>query len=164
MHRLQTGLNIPFSEFWRRYLAAHQRAGTRAMHYAATAVGIAFTLVAIHQRDAAYMLGGISLGYCMAVGSHWAIEGNQPLIRVNAFYGALADLRMCWLAFDRQPQEGVPPPRPDQLARNPGPFRDAHVRFANAAWSYYWSASQTSSLHRGRGLLRSAIDAHPAEA
>ncbi len=35
----------------------------------------------------------------MAVTSHWWIEQNQPLIRVNAFYGALADLKMCALAL-----------------------------------------------------------------
>lgn len=99
MYRLQTGLSIPFSQFWRMYLAAHRRAGTRAMHYAATAVGIASGLAALHQGNVAYVLGGIALGYCMAVSSHWLIEGNQPLIRVNAFYGAIADLRMCWLAL-----------------------------------------------------------------
>ncbi len=35
----------------------------------------------------------------MAVTSHWLVERNQPLIRVNALYGAMADLRMCYLGL-----------------------------------------------------------------
>ena len=99
MIRLQTGLDLTFAEFWRRYLAAHSRPATRAVHYLATLNGIGWTLAAIHLGHVGYMIGGIALSYAMAVGSHWLIEGNQPLIRVNAFYGALADLRMCWLAL-----------------------------------------------------------------
>lgn len=99
MIRLQTGLNMSFAEFWRRYLAAHSRPATRMAHYLATLNGIGWTLAAIHLGHAGYMIGGIALSYAIAVGSHWLIQGNQPLIRVNAFYGALADLRMCWLAL-----------------------------------------------------------------
>lgn len=99
MLRLQTGLHMTFAEFWRRYLAAHGRPATRMAHYLATLNGIGATLAAIHFGHIGYMIGGIALSYAIAVGSHWLIEGNQPLIRVNAFYGALADLRMCWLAL-----------------------------------------------------------------
>lgn len=99
MIRLQTGLNMSFAEFWRQYLAAHSRPATRMAHYLATLNGIGWTLAAIHLGHVGYMVGGIALSYAMAVGSHWLIQGNQPLIRVNAFYGALADLRMCWLAL-----------------------------------------------------------------
>ena len=41
----------------------------------------------------------VGLGVCMAVGSHRFIEHNRPLIRVNAFYGALSDLRMMGLGL-----------------------------------------------------------------
>jgi hypothetical protein len=42
---------------------------------------------------------GIGISYVIAVLSHWTIERNQPLITVNPFWGAVADLRMCWLAL-----------------------------------------------------------------
>jgi hypothetical protein len=50
-------------------------------------------------RDFWFMAGGIGLGVVMAVSSHHLIEHNRPLIRVNPFYGAISDLRMCWLAL-----------------------------------------------------------------
>jgi hypothetical protein len=99
LERFQTGLDMPFAEFWRRYLDAHRRPATRAAHYTATMVGTASTVAAIHFGRAELMIGGIVLAYALAVGSHWLIENNQPLIRVNALFGAMADLRMCWLAL-----------------------------------------------------------------
>jgi hypothetical protein len=116
----QTGPKTPFAEFWRRYLAAHSKPATRAAHYLATLNGIGATLATIQFGHVGYLIGGIVLSVSMAVGSHWLIEGNQPLIRVNAFYGALADLRMCWLAltggvsreYERlglQPRKGAEP-------------------------------------------------------
>jgi hypothetical protein len=38
-------------------------------------------------------------GCAIALGSHWTIEGNQPLIRVNALFGAITDHWMCWPAL-----------------------------------------------------------------
>ena len=99
MVELQTGARTTFAEFWRRYLAAHSKPATRAAHYLATLNGIGSTLVAIQFGQVRYLIGGIMLSVAMAVSSHWLIERNQPLIRVNAFYGALSDLRMCWLAL-----------------------------------------------------------------
>jgi hypothetical protein len=99
MIETQTGARTTFPEFWRRYLAAHSKPATRAAHYLATLNGIASTLVAIQLGQVGYLIGGIMLSVAMAVSSHWLIERNQPLIRVNAFYGALSDLRMCWLAL-----------------------------------------------------------------
>ena len=84
---------MPFAEFGQRYLDAHRRPGTRTAHYVATLWGAASAVVAIHQTDPSYLL----LSVAIAVGSHWLIEGNQPLILVNPLYGAVANLRMCWL-------------------------------------------------------------------
>ena len=93
------GLRMPFHVFWRHYLDAHRHPATRCMHYAATMTGIAATVLAIYHQQPLFCAAGIALAVVMAVTSHWLIEHNQPLIRVNAFYGALADLRMCWLAI-----------------------------------------------------------------
>jgi hypothetical protein len=96
---LWTGLRMPFSQFWPLYLDAHREPATRAAHYIATFFGAAATAVALALGLGWIAFAGIGLAVCMAVGAHWLIERNQPLILVNPFYGACADLRMCWLAL-----------------------------------------------------------------
>lgn len=91
-----------FRRFWPMYLRAHQRAGTRAMHYLATAVGISGAVAALATGIFWLFLLGIAMGYVIAVLSHWTIEGNQPLILVNPFWGAVSDIRMCYLALTGQ--------------------------------------------------------------
>ncbi len=89
---------MPFSQFWRMYLDGHRNPGTRMAHYLASVLGLTSTLVAIDQGHVGYMAGGIGLGYVIAILSHRLIEGNRALIRVNPFYGMVADVRMCFLA------------------------------------------------------------------
>lgn len=91
--------SLTFAEFWRLYLDAHRHPGTRGMHYSATAVGASTAALSLALDQVLFVMGGIPLAVMMAVGSHWWIEHNQPLIKVNAFYGAFADMRMCWLAL-----------------------------------------------------------------
>jgi len=67
-------------------------------HYLASVLGLTSTLVAIDQGQVAYMIGGIAMGYVIAILSHRFIEGNRPLIRVNPIFGMFADVRMCFLA------------------------------------------------------------------
>lgn len=90
---------MPFKLFWPMYLRAHQRSATRAMHYLATAVGVSGGLAAILTGMFWLFPLGIGMGYVIAVLSHWLFEGNQPLILVNPFWGAVADVRMCYLAL-----------------------------------------------------------------
>jgi hypothetical protein len=93
------GLRMPFHEFWRHYLDAHRHPATRGMHYSATIVGAVTTVLAILHQEPLFCAGGIAFAVVMAVTSHWLVERNQPLIRVNALYGAMADLRMCYLGL-----------------------------------------------------------------
>lgn len=90
---------MTFQEFWPRYLKAHRLPGTRALHYFATIIGVSASIDAIVTMQPLVFVVGVPLSYCIAIGSHRLIEGNQPLIRVNAIWGAFADLRMCWLAI-----------------------------------------------------------------
>jgi hypothetical protein len=90
---------MTFHEFWPLYLKAHRLPGTRALHYFATVIGISASIDAIVTLQPLVFVIGVPLSYCIAIGSHRLIEGNQPMIRVNAAWGALADLRMCWLAI-----------------------------------------------------------------
>ena len=112
---------ISFPDFWRLYLDAHRHPGTRGMHYSATFLGASSAILAIAYGQVLFVVAGIGFAVVMAVGSHWCIERNQPLIRVNAFYGALADLRMCWLALTggigaeyERLGLGLPSPQPRQ--------------------------------------------------
>jgi hypothetical protein len=91
-------MKMPFRDFWRLYLDAHRRTGTRGMHYSATAVGVAGSVASVAVGEFLLAPLGIIVAVAMAVCSHWFIEKNQPLIMVNPFFGAVADLKMCWLA------------------------------------------------------------------
>src|SRR5262245_35243211 len=99
MKELRDGLRMPYRVFWVAYLDAHRNPATRAMHYLATLSGMGGAVLAIWFEILWFMAGGIGLGVVMAVSSHHLIEHNRPLIRVNPFYGAISDLRMCWLAL-----------------------------------------------------------------
>jgi hypothetical protein len=90
---------VSFKQFWPLYLQAHQRSATRAMHYLATAVGIGGAIAALITGVFWLFPLGIGLGYAIAVMSHWVFEGNQPLILVSPFWGAVSDMRMCYLAL-----------------------------------------------------------------
>ncbi|MET1025833.1 MAG: DUF962 domain-containing protein [Dongiaceae bacterium] len=98
MTKLRGGFQMSFSEFWPHYLRAHQRPGTRACHYMASVLGMSSSLAAAVIGEVLFAVGGIAGAYCLAIGSHWFIEHNKPLIAVNPLYGAMADVKMCWLA------------------------------------------------------------------
>jgi hypothetical protein len=89
---------MTFKEFWPRYLEAHSLPGTRSLHYFASVIGLISVIEAIVSRQP-LLLAGIGLGYAIAIGAHRFIELNRPMIRVNAFWGMVADVRMCWLAL-----------------------------------------------------------------
>ena len=90
---------MPFNQFWPIYLDAHRRPATRACHYFATIFGMVSSLLAAIEGEILIMVGGILGAVCIAIGSHKMIEHNKPLIGVNPFYGAVADVKMCWLAM-----------------------------------------------------------------
>src|SRR5262245_21485643 len=121
MKELREGARMPYREFWIAYLDAHRNPRTRAMHYLATLPGISGTALAIWLEVLWFMAGGIGLGVVMAVSSHHLIEHNRPLIRVNPFFGAVSDLRMCWLAVSGRlaaeyERLGLGRPEPKKLA------------------------------------------------
>ena len=93
---------MTFKEFWLRYLKAHSKPATRCFHYIASSVGALSALTAYLQSQIWIFLCGLAASYCIAIASHWYIEHNQPLIRVHALFGALANLKMCWLALTRR--------------------------------------------------------------
>lgn len=93
---------MTFQEFWKAYLKAHSKSATRLGHYFATLVGASGAVASILTGQWYWVVITIACGYVIAILSHWVIEGNQPLIKVNAFYGALSDIRMSFLCVTGQ--------------------------------------------------------------
>jgi hypothetical protein len=87
-----------FKEYWSLYLSAHRRPATRACHYVATAAGISAAVVALLLRAPLIFVATVGICYLVAIASHRYIEHNRPLILINPAWGAIADLRMTWLA------------------------------------------------------------------
>lgn len=89
---------VSFAEYWPRYLRAHRQRTTRGFHYAATAVGFSTSAAGLLMLDVIVLVMGIGGGYALAISSHFLFERNRPMIAVNPIWGAVADMRMTWLA------------------------------------------------------------------
>ncbi len=89
---------MTFREFWPLYLQAHSQPGTRAVHYFATIFGLGSAVAAAIAGEVLLLLG-IAVAYGLAISAHALIEKNRSMIRVNPLWGAIADLRMFWLAL-----------------------------------------------------------------
>lgn len=87
-----------YDDYWNAYLRAHSKPVTRGFHYLATALGASFGVAAIVFRNPWLVLGAFAVGYPIAIGSHFLIQKNKPLVN-RPFWGARSDLRMCWLSL-----------------------------------------------------------------
>ena len=97
---------MPFRQFWPLYLQAHSQPATRAVHYAATVIGLGSSLIAAFTLQPLFLLG-IGVAYALAIGAHAVIEQNHSMVRVNPIWGAIADLRMFWLAMTGRLQHEI---------------------------------------------------------
>jgi hypothetical protein len=89
---------MSFAEYWPLYLQAHSQPATRALHYVATMVGLSGSAAGLIMVDIVILGFGIGGGYALAISAHFLFEGNRPMIIVNPVWGAVADMRMTWLA------------------------------------------------------------------
>ena len=90
---------MSFREFWPHYLRAHSQPRTRMAHYVATIIAFSAIAAAIYYRMPLIALGAIATSYAVALASHAIFERNKSLVFVNPAWGALSDLKMCWLAL-----------------------------------------------------------------
>lgn len=90
---------MTFRQFWPHYLRAHRQPRTRVAHYVATIVAFAAIGAATYYGVPLIALGAIAVSYVIALASHRIFERNRSLVFVNPAWGALADLKMCWLAL-----------------------------------------------------------------
>jgi hypothetical protein len=90
---------MTYTEFWRRYLRAHARPETRALHYAGSALALACLGAAAARRDWRYLLAAPAVGYGFAWTAHLGIEGNRPETFGHPLWSLASDFRMFGLAL-----------------------------------------------------------------
>lgn len=88
-----------FREFWPHYLRAHRNRANRLAHYFATALAFSAIAVSIVSGEAWIAPACILVSYAVALAAHKIFERNSSLVFVNPVWGAVADLKMCWLAL-----------------------------------------------------------------
>jgi hypothetical protein len=88
-----------FSEFWPHYLRAHRNRANRLAHYCATALAFSAIAVSIVSGEVWIAPACILVSYAIALTAHRIFERNHSLVFVNPVWGAVADLKMCWLAL-----------------------------------------------------------------
>jgi hypothetical protein len=90
---------MTFREFWPHYLRAHRRPRTRVAHYVATIIAFSAIGAASYYGTPLIALAAIVVSYAVALASHAIFERNRSMVFVNPAWGALSDLKMCWLAL-----------------------------------------------------------------
>ena len=88
---------MTYPEFWLRYLRAHSRRTTRALHYIGSALAL-FCLSAGVLLDWRFLLAAPLIGYGFAWAAHLVLEGNRPETFGHPFWSLVSDFRMLSLA------------------------------------------------------------------
>jgi hypothetical protein len=88
---------MTYGEFWLHYLRAHQRIGTRALHYTGSALALALVATAAILGDWRLLPAAVVIGYGLAWIGHFAVEGNRPATFGHPIWSLLSDYRMLLL-------------------------------------------------------------------
>jgi hypothetical protein len=88
---------MTYGEFWLHYLRAHDRAGTRALHYFGSLFGLALLAAAVIAGDWRLVLAAVVVGYGCAWVGHLAVQHNRPTTFGHPFWSLGSDLRMLGL-------------------------------------------------------------------
>ena len=86
-----------FDEFWPVYLRAHANPACRALHYVASASGLAALTLVLLTGSAWWLLAGLAVSYGLAWAGHYRIENNVPLTFTHPWWSLVADYRMFFL-------------------------------------------------------------------
>ena len=85
---------MTYSDFWLRYLRAHDRAGTRLMHYLGSGTALVLLIIAALTQHWWLILLAVMVGYGFAWPSHFLIERNRPATFAHPFWSLISDFRM----------------------------------------------------------------------
>ncbi len=87
-----------YAGFWERYLRAHSRADTRALHYAGSSMALGLLTAGAVRRDWRLVIAAPVVGYGLAWTGHMLLEGNRPETFGHPAWSLLSDFRMLGLA------------------------------------------------------------------
>ena len=93
---------MTYDEFWLRYLRAHARPHTRAVHYCGSLLALACLILAILRLDWRFLVATPVIGYAFAWSAHFGLEGNRPETFGHPFWSLLSDFRMLSLWLTRR--------------------------------------------------------------
>ena len=104
---------ISYAQYWHAYLHAHSKPATRACHDVATAFGLTLLLAGLVTLTWWWVAVRLLGGYAIAIGSHYVVQGNRPLVHRPA-WGIASDFRVIALALtgrlqDELQRHGVAP-------------------------------------------------------
>lgn len=88
-----------YDEFWLRYLRAHRRPQTRALHYVGSVLAVCTLLVAIVTLNWRGLIAAPLIGYTFAWTAHFSFERNRPETFGHPFWSLYSDFRMLALAL-----------------------------------------------------------------
>ncbi len=112
-----------YAEFWPFYLAEHSRAGTRALHFIGTLLGLGLLAAALLAWDWRLLSAALVAGYGFAWLGHALIERNPPATFRYPLWSFLGDFRMlgCWLTgrlTGELARHGIGDPEPPDPSQN----------------------------------------------
>ncbi len=90
---------MTYSDFWLRYLRAHSRANTRALHYIGSVLALGTLMIAVATLNWRGLIAAPLIGYSFAWTAHFAIERNRPETFGHPFWSLFSDYRMLMLAL-----------------------------------------------------------------
>lgn len=96
-----------FAAFWPYYMAAHQNARNRSVHYLGTAGGLASIIAALALQLWWLPLVGLVFGYACAWAGHFWFERNKPATWVRPWWSLLGDWKMAWMKVTGREAEAV---------------------------------------------------------
>ena len=100
------GNGLTYAQFWLRYLRAHARPRTRALHYCGSLLALAALAFGILQADWRWLMAAPVIGYGLAWAAHFGIENNRPETFGHPFWSLASDF----------PNAGAVPDRPARAA------------------------------------------------
>ena len=85
---------MTYAAFWLHYLRAHDRPGTRLLHYAGSTAAMLLLLAAVLSGRWWLLPAAVVVGYGFAWTGHFAVEHNRPATFGHPLWSLASDVRM----------------------------------------------------------------------